>query len=364
MERIKRFITCNVPVKVCNFRCTYCYLGQYSNVDNYRGGISQFVLEPKKIAKSLSPQRLGGICHFNFCASGETMLHPQLIELISELTKMGHYVDVVTNGTLSNKIEELIRTLDDKQRKRCFIKFSFHYLELKKNNMMDIFVSNINKIKESKISYTIEITPCDELVPHIDNIKEFSIKQFGALPHISIARNESVKGIAMLTKYSKEEYKKIWSTFESELFNFKMSIFGKKMKQFCYAGEWSLNVMLEDGSYWQCYLGNKLGNICDMDKPIHFCPIGRCKEPHCYNGHAFLAFGNIPSIGNDINYAIERDRITESGEHWLQPDIYKFFSDKCSNNNKQLSDRDKRKIIRKNNRIFYLNKIKNKLVRE
>lgn len=179
MDKIKRFITCLIPVHACNFRCTYCYLSHHDNDAAYAGGIKSFAIEPKKFVTYFSKKRLGGPCYFNLCAPGETMIHPELIDLVFELTKEGHYADIVTNGTLERKIDELIKKLDDNQKKHLFIKFSFHYLELRKKGIMGKFVENINKIKESGISYSIEITPHDELVPFIDEIKAFSIREFG-----------------------------------------------------------------------------------------------------------------------------------------------------------------------------------------
>lgn len=252
-NKIKRFIQFRIPVYACNFRCSYCYVGLHQ--DAYKNGIRTLRYTPEYIAKFFSLERCGGVCYFNLCADGETTLYPDLIPVVNALTKEGHFIDIITNGTISNRFNELLATLNDSQKSRVFIKFSFHYLELKKRNLMGDFISNVNKIKAAKIAYTIEITPHDELIPYIDELKEFSLKNFGALPHITVARNEATKGIELLTKYSREEYKKIWSVFDSELFNFKLSIFNIKRNEFCYAGLWSLCVNAENGNYSQCYSG-------------------------------------------------------------------------------------------------------------
>lgn len=279
------------------------------------GGIKPFASKPEDIVKFFSLDRLGGSCYFNLCADGETMMHPELIELVNELTKEGHYTDIVTNGTLEKKFDELIDKLSSTQRNHLFIKFSFHYLELKKRHMINNFLSNVSKIKNAGISYSIEITPHDELVPYIDEIKEFSLREFGALPHITVARNEGTDEILLLTKYSREEYKVIWSQFDSEMFNFKFSIFNQnRTSDFCYAGLWSLTVDLESGLYRQCYGGDVLGLFTNLKKPINFRAIGKCRQPHCFNGHAFLACGNIPELETPYYYQ-ERDRKTVTGEH-------------------------------------------------
>lgn len=348
MDKISKFITCLVPVNACNFRCPYCYLSHHVDKDAYGGGIKPFAKRPDEIVVFFSKERLGGSCYFNLCAAGETMMHPELIDFVNELTHEGHYADIVTNGTLTKKIDELIEKLSVEQRKHLFIKFSFHYLELRKRNMMDKFLNNVKKIKDAGISYTIEITPHDELVPFIDEIKEFSMKEFGALPHITVARDEGTNEILLLTAYSRDEYKKIWSQFESELFDFKLSIFNQaRTCDFCYAGLWSLAVDLETGLYRQCYGGDILGSFKDINKPIKFRAIGKCRQPHCFNGHAFLACGDIPELKTPT-YLAERDRETILGDHWFTPEIASFFSTKLSESNKEFSETEKKKAIRLN----------------
>lgn len=54
-----------------------------------------------------------------------------------------------------------------------------------------------------KASFTIEVTPSDELIPYIDEMKEVSLREFGALPHITVARDESKPDYPLLTKLSK-----------------------------------------------------------------------------------------------------------------------------------------------------------------
>lgn len=339
MDKIKRFITCHVPVYACNFRCGYCYVGQHPNA--YKNGIKPFFADVKKIAQSFSVTRLGGYCYFNLCAAGETMLHPSLIDLVCLLTKQGHFVDIITNGTVTTKLNKLVDVLDDEQKKHLFMKFSFHYIELKKRNLIEEYIKNVYLIKDNGISYTIEITPHDELVPYINEIKDFSLLYFGALPHITVARNENTKEIALLSKYSHEEYKNIWRVFDSPLFDFKFSIFNKKRCEFCYAGEWSLYANLLTGDYYQCYEGDYLGNLRNIEKEFNFRPIGRCRLPHCFNGHAFLAFGDIPELQTP-SYAMERNRVCKDGTEFLQENIKLFFSSRLKDNNKCYSTKKKR----------------------
>lgn len=337
---IKRFITCHVPVSACNFQCHYCYISQLKLNDKK---IIPFCMPAKELAKKLSPERLGGYCYFNLCGNGETTLHPELCDFVSELTAQGHFVDIITNGTITQKFEELIDRLTPEQQNHFFVKFSFHYLELMRTNKMQSFIDNVNRIRKSEISYSIEITPNDELVPYIEDIKELSIREFGALPHFTVARNEATKDIILLTKYTREEYKNIWSQFNSDLFDFKFSIFNQKRTEFCYAGDWSLEIDLASGIYKQCYCGEVLGNLKN-NAPIHFKAIGKCLEPHCFNGHAFLAFGDIPELKTPT-YCMERDRVMDNGEHWLKEECQEFFSSKLKDNNSEYSTGEKGKSL-------------------
>ena len=337
---IKYFIGCGVPIYSCNFRCQYCYLGQHPNNNS---GLMPFSEKPEYISEFFSVERLGGYAYFNFCASGETMMHDQLISLVSLLTTQGHYCDIITNGTISKRFDELIDVLDEEQRKHIMIKFSYHWLELKKRNLLELFINNLYKIRDAGISYTLEITPHDELIPYIEEIKTFSLENFGALPHITVARNEATKDIELLTKKSREEYKSIWSVFDSTMFDFKFSIFNKKRCEFCYAGLWSLQLNLGTGDYFQCYGGDYLGNI--KNKKLCLRAIGQCREPHCFNGHAYLTYGVIPEIESPT-YNEMRDRITKEGAHWIQTDARAFFSTKLSDEHELLSKEEKKKILK------------------
>lgn len=341
MMGIKRFITCLIPVYSCNFECSYCYLK--ARQKQHKGGIRPFVASPEEIREKLSRKRLGGTCYFNLCAEGETMLHPRIIDLVYQLTMEGHYADIITNGLITSRINELTDRLSEEQKKRVLVKFSFHYLELKKRCLLNQFVDNVRSVQDAGISFSVEITPHDELIPFIDEIKEFSGNAFGAWPHITVARDESSSAMKILTGYTREEYHRIWSAFDSELFDYKFNLFGVKRHEFCHAGLWSLFVKLETGVYAQCYKGDILGNIMNGKESIKLRPIGRCRESHCFNGHAFLALGNIPELAT-ITYANERNRKTATG-NWLQSETYDFFSTFLFESNASVPAGERRRIL-------------------
>jgi len=297
---------------------------------------------PEYVGKAFSPKRLGGICYFNFCADGETLLQKNIEKYIFEIVKQGHYIEIVTNLTVTSVIDKIL-TWDKEVLKRIEFKCSFHYIELKKKNLLDKFALNVKNIWKSGASANIEITPSDEYIEYIDEIIDFSKKNFGALPQLSIARNDATDKIEYLTSLSDKEYDKVWSQFDSDFWKFKRTIFGKKRNEYCYAGRWSLFVNMQNGDTTQCYCTRYSQNIFeDLSKEINFVPIGKCKEPHCYNGHMLLTLGLIPEL-NTPYYGDIRNRIKDDGKEWLQSDLKKFFNSKLVESNQLLTRKEKAK---------------------
>lgn len=340
MDHLKRYIECYVPTETCNLRCHYCYITQKRKFNNKVANLP----DPQMIKRVLSEKRLGGKCLLNFCAGGETLISEDVISTVRALLEKGHYIMVVTNGTLTKRFEEISR-LPYELLKRLVFKFSFHYLELKRLNLFDTFFNNIELMRNSGCSFTVEITPSDELIPHIDAVKKLCMERLGTLCHITIARDDREKGIDVLTQRDWESYKKIWEEFRSELFHFKSEIFYKHRNEFCYAGDWSVYVNLGTGAMRQCYCGNTLDNIYkDPNKKLHFSAIGHhCSIAHCYNGHAFLTLGVIPEL-HTITYDRVRNRLDNQGREWLQPEMKCFMSQKLADNNEEYSHKQKMQV--------------------
>ena len=334
MDKIKRLILVNVPMSICNLRCSYCYLTHRD--EYYQNKQPHYILSPQDVARALSRNRLGGTAYFNFCAEGETLLAKDIDIYVKKILEQGHYVEFVTNLTITAVLDKFLRW-DAELLKRLEFKCSFHYMELKKKGFLDRFATNVKKIWAAGASVNIEITPSDEMIPYIDEIKQFSMEHFGALPQISIARNDDSTSIDYLTNLSIEEYDKIWSSFNSSFWDFKKKIFKKKRVEFCYAGDWSLYINLETGEASQCYKSRFKQNIFkNLQDPIKFKAIGKCVEAHCYNGHALLSLGCIPEF-TDIRYGDIRNRIKEDGSEWLQSKLKHFFNSKLAESNEQYS---------------------------
>lgn len=345
--QMTRFIDCYVPINTCNLRCPYCYITQSKRWD---APLPKIKYSTEIIVKALSKKRLGGICHFNICGNGETLLCMQLVDIVKGLLKEGHFVFIVTNGTISSSIEKMIGFPMD-MRKRLGFKFSFHYLQLKERKMIDLFFTNVKKVRDAGCSYMVEITPYDELIPYIDEIKNVCRKQLGVYCHVTVARKNNTPNKGMLTNLPKKKYYDVWKTFHSDLFEYKYAIFGKKRKEFCYAGDWSFCLNLLNGDVVPCYGYFVEQNIYQNIKvPIKFNAVGnQCREPHCYNGHAFLTLGIIPDMETPC-YSCMKNRISEDGTEWLTPIMKKHLDSKLINAHKKYSFIKKLNINLKRNR--------------
>jgi len=347
MDKIKRFIDIAVPVQTCNLRCPYCYIFQEKK---FLAALPYFMYDAKTIGKALSKERLGGICHFNLCGGGETLLPPEMTDIIKEMLTQGHYLAIVTNGTITKRFEEICK-LPKEYLSRLLFKFSFHYTELKRLNLFDVFWNNVHNVKVAGASFSVELTPNDETIPYIDEIKAICTEKVNAFPHITVARKMD-SDLSILTNLSREEYKKTWGTFKSNLFDFKMTTFNVKRKEFCYAGQWTATLNLGTGILRRCYCGGVIQNIFkNVNKPIKWEAIGsNCKEPHCHNSHVWLTLGNIPELQNIPTYSSMRNRICNDGSEWLNEKMKNFLSQKLYDNNKQFT---KEEMIQQNKKMAF-----------
>lgn len=335
---MKKMFLFAIPLSVCNLRCHYCYLTKRKS--SFEGFIPEMRYSPEEVAYAMRPERVGGGCYFNLCADGETLILPDIERYIELLAKEGHYIEVVSNMVLTKRLDKVV-ALGQDVLSHVEFKCSFHWQQLKERGMLDTFADNVNRAYEAGASINVEVTPPDELIPEIDELKEFSLEHFGALPQLSIARDDSTGDIERLTDLSLEDYNRTWSSFGSEFWDFKTSIFGKKQTGFCYAGAWSYYVNMATGDATQCYCGSKVGNLfAAPDEPLPEKPIGRCPVAHCYNGHMLLTLGLIPGATN-VRYGDIRDRERGDGTHWLQPELHKFFNEKVSESNDEFPELSK-----------------------
>lgn len=330
----KKMIMCLIPNNMCDLKCQYCYISQLP--DWMRCG-DKFTYDVDHIAKCLSPERLGGVCLINLTGEGETMLQKDIVKLCKLLLEQGHYIELVTNLTITKIVDDFM-SLPKEMLERLEFKISFHYKDLLRLNLMDKFFDNVKKIQKSGCSFTLELMPYDELIDDIDEIINICYKQVGAKCQVTVGRADYLPSQTLLTKQTKEEYVKTWSKFDSPMFDLKMKLLDVKRKEFCYAGAWTLYVNLYTGEAAPCYAQPYRQNIFkNPNKPIKFVPVGcHCALPYCVNGHAHISMGVIPELDSP-SYAIIRNRKRKDGTEWFSEKGKAFFGTKLSETNSKFS---------------------------
>lgn len=327
MDKPKRFFECLLPETVCNLECSYCYVIQ----ENRRAmKLAELKYSPEHIAKALRKERVGGVCWISICGAGETLAQKECVDIVRLLLKEGHYINITTNGTLSNRYDALIEKCGS-DVKHLHLAFSLHYVELIKRNMLDTFFANVKKMRSAGASILVQLNLCDEYVPYIDEIKDICKSKVGAYPQIALTRDESVMPMKIMTSGSDEEYIRNGERFDSPLFRFTCKNFNVKRKEFCYAGDWSGCLNLATGWLTKCYQNPKGQNIFeDLDKPIDFKAVGtKCRHHYCVNSSHFLALGVIPDI-KAPTYAQLRNR---PEANWYTKEMEAFLNSKLFETN-------------------------------
>ena len=354
--KLKRFFECLIPVTVCNLNCSYCYVISR----NYRNmKLAEMKYTPEHIGKCLTAERLGGICYFSLCGAGETLAQPETIDIARVLLKNNHLVNITTNGTLTHKFHKF-EEFPKEYLKRLHFSFSFHYLELKKLNLIDKFFENIQYVKSLGCSFVLQLNLCDEYIPFIDEIKKISLDKVGAYPQIAVTRYEDGRNIRLHTKKSKSEYAKIGKEFDSPLFDYTMKNFNKKRTEFCYAGERTGVLNLATGELKKCYGHSKSQMIFDNpEMKIDFSPIGcNCRTSFCMNSSHFMSLGVIDGIDEEITYAKLRDR---EKANWFNDTTRYILNQKLNYNNKIYNNEEKKKINSNEKRLYLLEQIELKI---
>ena len=321
MPKIHHFFECLLPVSLCNLECEYCYL-----IQEKRRAMKQieFDYDTEHMLKALRKERLGGVCYFSFCGTGETLMQKDFIPLVHGLLHEGHYVNITNNGTMTARINELMNA-DENDLSRLHFAFSLHWIELKKREMLNVFAENVRRVRDSGCSFLVQMNLYDGYIPYLDEIKAFCLENFGALPQVAATRLEQPGNIRFHTQGSNDDYISHGREFDSQLFEFTIRNFKVKRHEFCYAGAWSSQLIMKTGQLNSCYAGGKSINIFENpNMPVKYIPVGRCKCSFCFNSSHFLSLGVIPEFDSP-SYADLRNR---PDAQWYTPVMLEFLSQK------------------------------------
>ncbi len=325
-DKMMKYVGINVPAYGCNLNCSYCYLEQKAQG---KDAFPKLIHSPKYIRYQLRREKIGGAALVGLCAFGETMLVDQFVDVCDELLREGHYLHIVTNGTCTSKIEELISKAGE-YASHILFKLSFHYLELKNRGMLNRFVNSVKLIEKSDSSYTLELMPHDEIIGLIDEIKLFSMQNFQSLPQLTIGRDEH-NGCRLLTSLEKNDYHKVWSSFGSLMFDTRMKLYMMHGVN-CNAGRDSFDLDLQTGDVSRCIYYEDIDYFYGKDFKVNYERVGdSCPMDYCFNCHVYATLGMMPDIEVPTYYDI-RDGVKENGAHWIKDEMRTFLDTKLFRN--------------------------------
>lgn len=306
MERIKRFIETKVPVTACNMKCSYCYVAQH---DCNTGVMPKFPYSAEHIGRALSKERLGGRAFINLCGDGETLLPPEMVDIIRELLRHGHVLKIVTNMTLTDRLDAIL-AFPPEYLKNILFTCSFHYLELLRLNRLDSFFENFRKAVRAGASAYLQMQLCEEYILYMDEIKERCVKELGDAPHLALTRDEHARLVRRYTDRSFYEMAKQSESYDTLMYRTQLINFDVPRPRFCYAGDWSFFLNICTGEVRKCYGMPVEQNIYKRPEgPIRFEAIGRhCPLQYCTNGDTFLVFGLAPERYLGVSYGDTRFR--------------------------------------------------------
>ncbi|WP_102048681.1 radical SAM protein [Pygmaiobacter massiliensis] len=274
------------------------------------------------------------VTYFSICGAGETTLQNEIADITYSILKNGHYVNIITNGTIEKRLKEIVEKAGEYVSHLHFA-FSLHYLELKRLGLLNTFFDNVNMVRAAGASIMVQINLCDEYIPYLQEIEDICIERVGEKPQVAATRKEEkvLQKIELLTEHTEAEYQKYGEEFDSPQFRFTMKNFNVKRKEFCYAGDWAGNLDLSNGRLRRCYSSYVFQDIFkNPDEPIRFLAmVTHCGSPFCMNSSHFMSLGVIPEIETP-SYAELRNR-EEAG--WHTEDMKEFLSGRLYDSNEK-----------------------------
>lgn len=365
-NQIQKAITIYVPGNLCNLRCSYCYVSQCLMLNHEEKPVFQYSVE--HMVKAFRPERIGGIAYFTVIGGGETLLPLEVVPFVKGLLHQGHVVEVVTNNTLDERIDELLN-MPVEDCARLIVKCSLHWNELVRINKVDSYFANIRKIVAAGASSYPFMVICDEYMDKLDEICTTCEREIGVLPQctpcvVAESREDFLRGGAAVTKpaCTPEFVTKIDERMHSKLFKESVRFLNiDPQKVFCYAGKWAFGVWMDSGTVLKCHDIRTNYNFFDnIDEPFEGEYVGcECGVATCGLQYPLFGLGMIPEISNVPTYTemvCDREGLFQEevkslmdtkiceGKHILtDAEQIDFLMNKICEKNKQLAEMEKEK---------------------
>lgn len=227
------------------------------------------------------------------------------------LLDFGHVVKVVTNATLTERIEKLI-ACSDEQKKNLMIKCSFHYRELEKKGLLDTYFANINKALDAGVSAYPFVVICEDYINDLEIISKKIKENLGIAAHCSpcleINSSYDVRFNASFNPIPDDELlARLDECFDTRIYRECIKYKSVDVQNtFCYAGCWSVGVDFISGKQTKCH-GYPIDSdsfYSNIDKEYQWGePIAMsCAIESCALQYNFFSEGLIPDYPSDYTY--------------------------------------------------------------
>lgn len=308
-EKVSRALTVYVSGNSCNLRCPYCYVKNSHPNEIPKPMCLKYPL--KQMVRAFDPRRIGGIAEVTVIGSAETLLAKEVIPFVHGLLHFGHVVTVVSNATLPSRVDELL-DCPKEDLKNLILKASFHYEELKRRQLLDVYFQNIkNAISHGASAYPfVVISP--EYSKHIKEIGELITENLGIKAHCSPCN--SINNEFDLQFHSEFDPKPTEKLMEELDHYFDTRIYRECVRYkevdvqntFCYAGRWSLGIDMATGHTFKCHNFRKDNENFyeNVDKPYSWgMPIGMsCAIESCCLQYNFFSENILPDFPGKYSF--------------------------------------------------------------
>lgn len=309
-QKIRKAVTVYVPGNLCNLRCSYCYVSECLQLGHEEK--PRFCYSVKHMIKAFAPERIGGLAYFTVIGGGETLLPPEVIPFVKGLLRYGHVVEVVTNNTLNDKMDELL-DMPESELRRLIVKCSLHWTELKRLNKLDDYFNNMRKVIAAGASTYPFLVICKEYESELEEICRTCQREIHALPQctpcvLSDTQSDFLRGGAARTEpaCTPELVQRVKELTHSKLFEESVRFLDIDPKKvFCYAGPWAFGVYMDTGKIFKCHNVLLEQNFFEnIEEPLELDAVGcECGVATCSLQYPFFGLGLIPEVPDVPTYA-------------------------------------------------------------
>ncbi|MCJ8510592.1 hypothetical protein MUU53_22295 [Rhizobium lemnae] len=288
------YVTIIIPIKVCNYRCSYCFLEHEKKPE-----VSQLELVPLMI------ERLGQIPRPLFVEMsplGDIIAIPVMWPLFAKLNALPNVKTVEVWSNLSRDLDGIFQFINPT---KVAIVATYHPTEFRKfNEDKDKFFRRVEILRDLVQDITVNFVASTANMPHYDELKA-RLDNIGV--HLSVnallgARNGD--GKLYPEGYNVTERETIQTWMDND-FVATFMLNARRENVRCSAGKDHIQID-QQGNITRCeFVHERYGNILDDDPYIdtveRFCPTGGC-SCKIYTGFIEPCSAEYARVGTKNHY--------------------------------------------------------------